>query len=635
MNMRNNNFKIYLLIVLLLAFCNRSNGQQSTISENQINSNIHSEIDSLLNKGLQDKMFPGVGIALFKNDSTQFFNYGLAKIESKIAVSKQTKFQLGSIGKLITAIAVLQMVDQGKLEMKTDITEYIKDLGLDLRTKDNPVTLHCLLTHSCGFNDTNIGYMAKDEGSVLPLMEYVRKTNPGLFQAPGTDINYSNYSYALAGFIVQKVTNTEFATYVDSNIFNPLEMANSTFNFPYGYETKADYANAYTKTDEGYNEVQIYPRHAIPAGSLVSTQEDMGLFVKALFNKDSNILSANSWKLFYTQQFNNHLLLNGYGYGLEHQNINGYNSWAKGGMLPGVLSHILIVPNEFAIFSVVNTSDDNFGESFYKTLFDKTFPDSTSVKELKKNVSTTKYTGIYRDKRYNRKTEENIVSLFRGQWRVYDNKTSDSLVVYHNGKWHSYIPVNEGVFQNDVLPYEYLVFKENEKGEIIALYRNLNIGGLSIPTSYEKTTWYNSPMFLNEYYGIVPLFTFTGFLFILFSLFVRLIRIWKKDFFRSKLLPVRFHILFSTIIILHILHTILVPWQLMKNIQEFLLGYPDSFKIVSLVGYLLIPLTIGLGFFIWKIWNDRLGSLFSRFYLSLVEVSLLIHLAFLFYWNFL
>jgi len=143
-------------------------------------------------------------------------------------------------------------VDHGKLEMKTDITQYINELGLDLGKKDNPITLHCLLTHSCGFNDTNIGYMAKDQGSVLPLMEYLKKTNPGLFQAPGTDINYSNYSYALAGFIVQKVTNTKFATYVDRNIFNPLGMANSTLNFPYGYETKAGYANAYIKAKEGY-----------------------------------------------------------------------------------------------------------------------------------------------------------------------------------------------------------------------------------------------------------------------------------------------------------------------------------------------------------------------------------------------
>ncbi len=635
MNLRNNHILIHVPIILILLLCNIAFGQNLTNPDYKINDRIHSVIDSLMQKGYQDQMIPGIALVFYKNDSVQFLNYGDAKIESKEAVSNQTKFQLGSIGKLITAVSVLQLVDQGKLDLHTDISEYVQDLELDLGTKDKPVTLHCLLTHSCGFNDTNIGYMSKDKESVLPLEEYIKKTNPGLFQAPGTGITYSNFSYALAGLIVQKAANTEFSVYADRNIFRQLGMVNSTFDFPSDYETESTYANAYSQTEEGYNKVKIYPRHAIPAGSLVSTSHDMSLFIKAMFNKDPELLSPSSWDLFYSQQFKNHPLLNGYGYGLEHQNINGKNSWAKGGMLPGVLSHILIVPDEFAIFSVVNTSNDNFGEYFYKTLFDRAFPDTTTVKSAEKNVNTTKYTGVYRDKRYNRKTQENMVSLFRGQWNVYDNKTTDSLVVYHNGRWHSYIPVGKGIFQNDFLPYEYIVFEENENGEILSLSRNLNIGGLSVPTSYEKTKWYNSPVFLNEYYGFVPLFTFTGIIFIIFSLFVRLIRLRKKDFFKEKLLPARFHILFSATIILFILHTILVPWQLLKNIQEFLLGYPDSFRIVSLLGYLLIPLGIGLGFFLWKIWSKGLGSLFARLYLTILEVTLLIHISFLFYWNFL
>ena len=632
--MRHNHFANHLLIILLILFCNTSYGQQLTRSKIQTTSNIHSVIDSLLKKDYEDKMFPGAGITLFENDSTQFFNSGYAKIESKVAVTKQTKFQLGSIGKLLTAISVLQLVNQGKLEVNTDITQYIKEHGLNLGSYDTPVTLHCLLTHSCGFNDANIGYMAKDTGNTMQLSEYIKKTNPKLFQAPGVDINYSNFSYALAGLIVQEVTNTKFETYVDKNIFNQLGMSNSTLIFPVGYKTNPGYANAYTKTADDFKEVEIHPRHATPAGSLISNSEDMGLFIKALFNKNTSLLSAESWELFYTQQFKNHPLLNGYGYGLEHQNINGFESWAKGGMLPGVLSHILIVPNEFAIFSVVNTSNDNFGETLFKTIFDKAFPDSTSVKELSKGVSTTNYTGVYRNKRYNRNTEENIITLFRGEWRVYNNEFSDTLVVHHNGKWHSYLPINNGVFQNESLPYEYLVFKKNEKGEITSLFRNLNIGGLSIPTSYEKTTWYNSPEFINEHYGLIPLFTFTGLLFMLFSLLVRLIRKWKKDFFRLKELPTSFHILFGSIIILHILHTFIVPWQILTNSQEFLFGYPSNFKVASLIGYLLIPLAIGLGLYIWKIWANRLGSLFTRFYLTLIEVSLLIHIAFLFYWSF-
>jgi hypothetical protein len=74
---------------------------------------------------------------------------------------------------------------------------------------------------------------------------------------------------------------------------------------------------------------------------------------------------------------------------------------------------------------------------------------------------------------------------------------------------------------------------------------------------------------------------------------------------------------------------------LFKNTGEFLFGYPSAFKYSTFIGYLLIPLTIGLGVLIWQIWQSKQGSVFSRIYLTLVEVSLVIHLGYLYYWNFL
>ena len=264
----------------------------------------------------------------------------------------------------------------------------------------------------------------------------VRQFNPGLFQVPGTEINYSNYSYALAGLIVQEVSEKEFSIYVEERIFKQLGMTNSTLEFPEAYETLEEYASAYRKSEDGFKEVHIYPRHAVPAGSLVSTPEDMGKFIKSLFNNNTSLLSEKSWDLFYTQQFTNHPLLNGYAYGLEHQNAFGMDAWAKGGMLPGMLSQILIVPDEYAFFSVLNTDDDSFSEIFCNTLRDKTQADISLQHDFNENINTAKYIGVYRNKRYNRNSEENIVSLFRGQFDVYDNQTEDTLVVYHNGSCH-------------------------------------------------------------------------------------------------------------------------------------------------------------------------------------------------------
>lgn len=511
---------------------------------------------------------------------------------------------------------------------------YLEGLGVHFDATDKPLTLHCLLTHTCGFNDANIGYMARDADGVLPLLDYIKKANPGIYQEPESEISYSNYSYALAGLIVEIVSGKPYAMYVANHILEPLGMANSTLDFPYGYETKPGYASAYEKVGDSYREVQLYPRHAIPAGSLVTTTEDMGLLIRALFTKDPAILTSRSWEAFYRQQFTNHPLLGGYGYGLERQNINGITSWAKGGMLPGALSHILIVPDEFALFSSLNTSQDIFGEFFFETLFDETFPETDAVGQSFENVSTTKFTGTYRNNRYSRKTEENIVSLFQGEFNVYENETSDSLVLHHNGKWHTYVPIDDGIFQNELIPSEFLVFIEDQKGAL-TLYRNSNIGGLSIPSSYKKTQWYNSPSFINDSYGVIPIFTFTGLFFMIASFFVWLKRRWNKNFFNSKTLPLQFHILFGFTILLHMVHTWFVPYQILTKSRDFLFGYPLSFSVPSALGYLLIPLTLWIGIQIVRFWRQKQGTLFSRLYLSLVELSLLVHLIFLFYWNFL
>jgi hypothetical protein len=81
-------------------------------------------------------------------------------------------------------------------------------------------------------------------------------------------------------------------------------------------------------------------------------------------------------------------------------------------------------------------------------------------------------------------------------------------------------------------------------------------------------------------------------------------------------------------------HTYFVPVQILRNSQEFLFGYPKSFRIASLLGYLFFPLLLGLGWLNWKSWRNKNGSLLLRLYISLVEVSMIVHLGYMSYWNF-
>ena len=125
-------------------------------------------MSELLEVGSENKMFPGISISLYFDDSTYYFNKGNASLSPEESVSSMTRFQLGSIGKLVTAIAVLQQVDRGKLNLHSNIQEYVSINNLNSSTKAKPITLQSLLSHSAGFNDVNIGYMAKDKKSIIP-----------------------------------------------------------------------------------------------------------------------------------------------------------------------------------------------------------------------------------------------------------------------------------------------------------------------------------------------------------------------------------------------------------------------------------------------------------------------------------
>jgi CubicO group peptidase (beta-lactamase class C family) len=137
---------------------------------NSPDSTLHSYINDLVVQGFEEGQFPGISMALFYDDSVHYYHQGHSKLETEFSVNSSTLFHLGSIGKLLTAIAVLQQVDEGSLDLHQDIGEYITftEKRTSLR-ESNPITVHCLLTHSCGYNDVNIGYMAKDEESLLSL----------------------------------------------------------------------------------------------------------------------------------------------------------------------------------------------------------------------------------------------------------------------------------------------------------------------------------------------------------------------------------------------------------------------------------------------------------------------------------
>src|SRR5947208_2438424 len=189
-------------------------------------------LDALIPSQLQNRNIAGAVVSVVKDGQVLFQKgYGYADFEAKKPVlPDKTLFRPGSISKLFTAIAVMQLVEQGKLELDRDVNGYL-DFAIP-KTYPDPVTLRQLLTHTAGFEDTLKNLFVAHESDLKPLRTYLVNQMPARIFAPGKVPSYSNYGFTLAGYIVERVSGERFERYIENHILKPLRMTNSTFDQP-------------------------------------------------------------------------------------------------------------------------------------------------------------------------------------------------------------------------------------------------------------------------------------------------------------------------------------------------------------------------------------------------------------------
>ncbi len=180
-------------------------------------------LDELLARQLAERHIPGASLAVVK-DGRLFFakGYSYANLEQRTPlVADQTLVRVGSIAKPFTWTAVLQLVEQGKLDLNADVNTYLADFQIPA-TYPAPITLAHLLTHTAGFEDWQLGITVSSAGGLLPLGTYLAREMPARVSPPGTVTAYSNYGATLAGYIVERVSGQPFEQYMQQHILQPL-----------------------------------------------------------------------------------------------------------------------------------------------------------------------------------------------------------------------------------------------------------------------------------------------------------------------------------------------------------------------------------------------------------------------------
>jgi CubicO group peptidase (beta-lactamase class C family) len=243
--------------------------------------NVARVVDPPMAEWIENHKGPGAVVVVVTRDAEVFAKgYGFADIEaSKPFTADTTLVRPGSISKLFTGIAVMQLVDAGKLDLDFDVKYYI-DFPIPTPQGGVPVTLRRLLTHRAGFEEHLKGLFSRG-GEPEPLGRWLAKSLPPRLFPDGDVEAYSNYGFALAGYIVERVSGEPFAAYMQRHILDPLGMNHSTFRQPLPDDLAPLMAKGYRRSD---TPLVHFETIVGPAGGLSATGTDMGRFLRALIN---------------------------------------------------------------------------------------------------------------------------------------------------------------------------------------------------------------------------------------------------------------------------------------------------------------------------------------------------------------
>jgi CubicO group peptidase (beta-lactamase class C family) len=248
-------------------------------------------LDGYLPYALRTADIPGVVVTVVKDGQLLTARgFGYADVEKRTPVDpERTLFRPGSVSKLVTWTAAMQLVEQGKLDLDKDINTY-----LDFKIPDydgKPVTLRQIMTHTAGFEEAVKDIIFTDPTHLLPLGDYLKRWTPKRVFEPGTTPAYSNWATALTGYLVERVSGESFDDYCDKHIFAPLGMTNSTMRQPLPASLANQMASGYKPGQEAGKFEIIGPA---PAGSLSATGTDMAKLMISYLDNAKGLLSPEA-----------------------------------------------------------------------------------------------------------------------------------------------------------------------------------------------------------------------------------------------------------------------------------------------------------------------------------------------------
>jgi CubicO group peptidase (beta-lactamase class C family) len=371
---------IFFLLILFFV----SLAQAQTVTE---------DIDKFMNEKYPANQ-PGAAILVAKNDKVIFRKgYGLATLNPDKPVTPDMVFRIGSITKQFTSTAILKLAEQGKIDLKADITTYLTDFS----TPGKTVTVEQLLNHTSGIKSyTSLPDAMSKKGLYISPADMMKiiQGQPSDF-APNEQWLYNNSGYFLLGMIIEKVSGMTYGEYVAKNLFKPVGMKSS---FTDDSNLPANTAKGYMKSGATEFKTADYVHPSIPysAGAIFSTVDDLWKWNQAIFNY--KVVKKESLEKAWTPTTLNSGKLVGYGYAWSFGRLGDAKVIGHGGAIDGYLTMEIYVPDQKIYVCILsNSMTVNPEEYSYQVaeivagISNAKEPDTLSLTE----AALDEYTGVY------------------------------------------------------------------------------------------------------------------------------------------------------------------------------------------------------------------------------------------------
>lgn len=457
---------------------------------------IESFLDGVMPLQLAREDIAGAVIAVVKDGKILFVKgYGYSDVAKRTPVSPEaTLFRPGSISKLFTWTAVMQLVEQGKLDLDSDVNRY-----LDFKIPDTypkPITLRNIMTHTSGFEETDKELFLPDVKDLKPLDDYLKTHLPQRIFPPGVTPAYSNYATCVAGYIVQRVSGQPYDDYIESHILKPLGMAHTSFRQPLPDALKPLLSNGYnvaSKPAKPFEVVQPWP-----AGSSSVSANDITRFMIAHLQdgqfESVQILRPETAQLMHSRQFENNPRLNGMALGFYEETRNGHRIIGHGGDTICFHSDLHLIPDAglgfFISYNSAGKGEISPRSAVWNQFLDRYFPYTPPAATMVPNSEDARM--VSGDYIISRRSQTTILSLLTllGELKVSQNTDgtiSASAFKELSGQPKHFREIAPLLFR-EVNGQSLLGFKRDDSGRLVM--------AIDFPFMvFQKARWFESSLF--------------------------------------------------------------------------------------------------------------------------------------------